>query len=66
MKTAIVHHPVYELHDTGDDHPERPERYAVVMGALREDERLREHTCEIEAPAAPRGDVQAAHAPQHY
>src|SRR5918994_1775368 len=37
MKTAIIHHPVYERHDTGEGHPESPERYAVVMGALRGD-----------------------------
>ena len=66
MKTAIIHHPVYERHDTGEGHPERPERYRVVMGALREDAELWERVVEIEAPAAPRGDVQAAHAPQHF
>jgi acetoin utilization deacetylase AcuC-like enzyme len=65
MKTAVVHHPVYARHETGDHHPERPERYEVVMRALREDENLRGRLVEIEAPAAARGDVQAAHAPQH-
>ena len=66
MKTAIVHHPVYEQHDTGEGHPERPERYNVVMRALREDAELWSRVVEIEAPEAPRGDVQAAHAPQHF
>jgi acetoin utilization deacetylase AcuC-like enzyme len=65
MKTAVVHHPVYAQHETGEHHPERPERYEVVMRALRGDEDLRERLVEIEAPAAARGDVQAAHAPQH-
>ena len=40
MTTAIIHHPVFEQHDTGAGHPESPERYAVVMRALREDEQL--------------------------
>ena len=30
MTTAIVHHPVFEKHDTGAGHPERPERYRIV------------------------------------
>ncbi len=66
MKTALVHHPVYELHDTGAGHPERPERYAVVMDALRADAELWGRLLEIEAPAAARGVIQAAHTPQHF
>jgi acetoin utilization deacetylase AcuC-like enzyme len=66
MKTAIVHHPVYEEHDTGELHPERPERYAVVMSALRGDVGLWDRLVELEAPEAARGDVQAAHTPQHF
>ena len=66
MTTAIIHHPVFEQHDTGDGHPERPERYAVVMEALRGDEGLRGRLSEVEARPAPRGDVQACHTPQHF
>ena len=66
MKTAVIHHPVYEQHDTGPGHPESPERYAVVMKALREDGELWQRLLEVEATAAPRGDVQAVHAPQHF
>ncbi|HWS56509.1 MAG TPA: histone deacetylase [Pyrinomonadaceae bacterium] len=66
MTTAIIHHPIYEQHDTGPGHPESPERYAVVMQALREDAGLRPRLVELEAPAAPRGDVQACHTPQHF
>ena len=65
MKTAVVHHPVYAQHETGEHHPERPERYEVVMTALRDDEGLRDRLIEIEAPSAARGDVQAAHSSQH-
>src|SRR3712207_503598 len=65
MNTPVAHHPVYAQHETGEHHPERPERYAVGIRALRADEELRERLVEIEAPAAARGDVQAAHAPQH-
>jgi acetoin utilization deacetylase AcuC-like enzyme len=66
MKTAIIHHPVYEQHDTGDNHPESPARYVAVMEALRGDAELWAELLELEAPVAPRGDVQAAHTPQHF
>ncbi|MET0647302.1 MAG: histone deacetylase [Pyrinomonadaceae bacterium] len=66
MTTAIIHHPVFEQHDTGPGHPESPERYAVVMEALRGDAELWPRLLEVEAAPAPRGDVQAAHSPQHF
>jgi acetoin utilization deacetylase AcuC-like enzyme len=66
MKTAIIHHPVYEQHDTGDNHPESPARYVAVLEALRNDAELWAELLELEAPLAPRGDVQAAHTPQHF
>ncbi len=66
MTTAIIHHPVFEQHDTGPGHPESPERYAVVMSALRADAELWPRLLEVEAAPAPRGDVQAAHTPQHF
>ena len=66
MKTAIIHHPVYEQHETGDNHPESPARYVAVMEALRADAELWAELLELEAPLAPRGDVQAAHTPQHF
>jgi acetoin utilization deacetylase AcuC-like enzyme len=66
MTTAIIHHPVFEEHDTGEGHPERPERYAVVLDALRQDEELWGRLAEVEATPAPRGDVQACHTPQHF
>src|ERR1044071_8366103 len=64
MTTAIIHHPVFEQHDTGEGHPESPERYSVVMAALRGDGELWPRLLEVEASPAPRGDVQAAHSPQ--
>ena len=66
MTTAIVHHPIYREHETGEGHPERPERYTVVMEALREDEKLWSGLLELQAGAASRGSVQACHTPQHY
>jgi acetoin utilization deacetylase AcuC-like enzyme len=66
MTTAIIHHPVFEQHDTGAGHPESPERYAVVMTALRGDAELWPRLKEVEAQPAPRGDVQACHTPQHF
>jgi len=66
MTTAIVHHPIFEEHDTGPGHPESPSRYSVVMEALRGDTRLWSGLLEVQAREAPRGDVQACHTPQLY
>ena len=66
MATAIIHHPLFQEHDTGPGHPESPSRYAVVMDALRSDTRLWPQLIEVEARTAPRGDVQACHKPQLY
>src|SRR5256885_11276268 len=66
MPTAIVHHPVFEDHDTGPQHPERPERYRVTIDALRADKDLWANVVEIEADEARRSDIQACHTPQHF
>jgi len=66
MPTAIVHHPVFEKHDTGPGHPETSERYQVVMQALRGDAELWSDVVEIEAEEARRGYIQACHTPQHF
>ena len=66
MKTALIHHPIYEKHDTGVGHPETPLRYDVVMKALREDTKLWETLKEITPEKASKGLIQAAHTPQHF
>lgn len=66
MKSALIHHPVYMEHDTGPAHPETPERYAVIMKAIREDASLAPLLVEMEAPPAPGGYVRACHTAQHY
>jgi acetoin utilization deacetylase AcuC-like enzyme len=66
MTTAIVHHPVFQQHDTGPGHPESPSRYSTVMNALKSDPELWSRLLEVEAREAPRGDVQACHTPQLY
>jgi acetoin utilization deacetylase AcuC-like enzyme len=66
MPTAIVHHPVFEKHDTGPGHPEKSERYRVVIDALRGDSSLWANVVEIEADEARRSDIQACHTPQHF
>ncbi len=66
MATAIVHHPIFQEHDTGPGHPESPSRYSAVMKALREDAKLWSGLLEVQAREAPRGDVQACHTPQLY
>src|SRR5256885_15314583 len=66
MTTAIVHHPIYQKHDTGPGHPETAMRYEVVMDALRGDKKLWERLVEITPEKASKGLIQAAHTPQHY
>ena len=66
MPTAIVHHPVFEKHDTGFGHPERPERYRVVIDALRGDDELWKNVVEVAATEAKRSDILACHTPQHF
>lgn len=66
MTTAIIHHPVFQEHDTGPGHPETASRYSVVMKALRSDTKLWGDLLEVQAPKAPRGEIQACHTPQLY
>lgn len=66
MKTAIVHHPIYEKHDTGPGHPETAERYRTVIAALSSDESLWNSLVEITPEKANQGVVQSAHTKEHY
>ncbi|MGD9587342.1 MAG: histone deacetylase family protein [Pyrinomonadaceae bacterium] len=66
MKTALVHHPAYEKHETGPGHPESPERYRVVIDALKGDDQLWTSLTEVIPEKAPRGVIQAAHTKDHY
>jgi acetoin utilization deacetylase AcuC-like enzyme len=66
MSTALVHHPIYEKHDTGFGHPEMPERYRVVIDAIKGDEELMKSLVEITPGKASQGIVQAAHTKEHF
>ncbi|MDQ3322163.1 MAG: histone deacetylase [Acidobacteriota bacterium] len=66
MKTALIHHPIYQKHDTGAGHPETPKRYEVVMNALRKEGKFWESLNVIEAEPVSRGVIQAAHSKKHY
>ncbi|MGI8467198.1 MAG: histone deacetylase family protein [Pyrinomonadaceae bacterium] len=66
MKTAIIHHPIYQKHDTGFGHPETPRRYEVVMNALKNDAELWESLIEIIPEKVSRGIVQACHTKEHF
>lgn len=66
MKTAIIHHPIYEKHDTGPGHPETPERYRLVIDVLKGDQALWDSLVEITPEKAAKGIVQAAHTKEHF
>ena len=66
MTTALIHHPIYEKHDTGFGHPETPARYRVVIDAIKGDEELGTSLIEITPEKAQQGIVQAAHTKEHF
>ena len=66
MRTALVHHPIYEKHNTGPGHPETAERYRAVIDALKSDTGLWSSLNEISPGKASQGVVQAAHAKEHF
>ena len=66
MKTALIHHPIYQKHDTGFGHPETARRYEVIMNSLRKDENLWRNLTEIQPEKVSKGIVQACHTPQLY
>lgn len=66
MKTAIVHHPIFEKHDTGPGHPEMPQRYRAVMDALQGDTALWNSLVEVTPEKVSQGIVQAAHTKEHF
>ncbi|CAN5579305.1 histone deacetylase family protein [soil metagenome] len=66
MKTALIHHPIYQKHNTGPGHPETPLRYEVVMDALKGDTALWESLDVITPEKASKGLMLAAHTSQHF
>ena len=66
MKTALIHHPIYQKHDTGIGHPETPKRYEVVMNALKSDEIFFNSLLEIQPEQASKGLIQAAHSKEYF
>lgn len=66
MKTALIHHPIYQKHNTGPGHPETSMRYEAVMEALRGDTDLWSSLNEITPEKASKGLVLAAHSAQHF
>jgi acetoin utilization deacetylase AcuC-like enzyme len=66
MKTALVHHPLFLQHNTGEGHPENAKRYEVILAALQNDEKFWQRLVEFEAPTAPKGNILAVHTPQQF
>ena len=66
MTTGLIHHPIYEKHETGFGHPETPKRYRVVIDAIQQDTQLGKKLNEITPEKAQQGIVQAAHTKEHF
>jgi len=65
MKTAIVHHQIYQKHDTGLGHPETSRRYEVIMKTLKESPEW-ESFIEMEPQPATRSSIKAVHTSEHF
>jgi acetoin utilization deacetylase AcuC-like enzyme len=66
MSTALIHHPIYLQHDTGEGHPETAVRYAVVMDALQSDAALWTSLTKLEAASASREEIEQCHTAHHF
>lgn len=66
MKTALIHHPIYQIHQTGEGHPETPKRYEVVVNALQNDKDLWESLEIVKPEKVSQGLIQAAHTKEHF
>ena len=60
LPTGIVHADLFMEHDTGFDHPESPERYKVIMDALRASE-FADRLGWLEPRTAERADLLRGH-----
>ena len=61
---AVAYHPACAMHDTGAGHPERPERLAAVLAALRAPD-MASVVDWVEGRPATREQLERVHAP-HY
>ncbi|MCA1590198.1 MAG: histone deacetylase [Acidobacteria bacterium] len=66
MTTALIHHPIFEKHDTGYGHPETSQRYRVIIDALNGDSDLKRRVVELTPEKASQGGIQAAHTKEHF
>lgn len=64
MTTAIISHPVCALHETGEGHPERPDRVKVIQAAL-EHYSFNNPVEFYQAPPVSREALERAHDPQY-
>src|SRR3989442_207100 len=64
MSTSVVWHPACRLHQAGAGHPERPERIAAVLEALRAPA-LAADVEWVEAAPALREALERVHPPRH-
>lgn len=63
MTSFLISHPSFLAHDTGDYHPERPDRLRAVLAAL--DDAAIAHLVSVRAPAATLEQLTRVH-PQEY
>ncbi|MFH1478171.1 MAG: histone deacetylase [Candidatus Omnitrophota bacterium] len=60
MSTALLYHPIYLRHDTGDSHPERPSRIQSILRKLKQTSSIDKVEL-IEPPKSPLAEVELVH-----
>ena len=67
-KTGLVYHPHFLEHDTGQYHPESPERLRAIFEGLKSSAQW-DHLHHLNLPEKPRKDlihwIERAHRPSH-
>lgn len=64
-KIAVLYRPAFLLHDTGPNHPERPDRLRTLVARLRGDEKLSAGLVWPEFQPASREALEAVHSPDY-
>ena len=60
MRTGLASDPIFEQHDTGPGHPERPARLPALLNALEGLDLVA-----VEPREATREEIEAAHSPDY-
>ena len=61
MTTALIYDDLFVNHETGEHHPEQPDRFNVILKSLRSDQGLWNQLRKEAPPLASAGEIQRCH-----